>query len=518
MQGKLKKKRGRKKTKKRDVIQTLRFLNQWLFNPSLDNHSILTQDVKYFYSNLIYRLYSLCESKPLLMVYLNEYMNSRDINQYKFEPIEVLQTFAQIFKMFGIVNSNMLYYSKYKENEQKNFNKLISQYLNEINCDYTYRDLSALYHLFNNGIITETQLKEIECILKGESFEEQSEQEQIPTAFHLNKFKSNSKDKISATPPLSEDVKTLNESIIKYIQNRALCKKCPLYKRPKVIFEANLDHIDMNDFTKNTVDVVFVGLNPGKDEVTNKRPFIGKAGQLFRSYLQVLMDNLYEEHNIKLKFLITNVILSSTNNENDIPSPKKVINNCRELHEKLLKVFNPRYIVLIGNKACNAYGLKGSMKSLNGKIFEDRIIPIVHPSYILRGNKSGEKMLRDGFAVLYDILTNSVTDPARIEEIQPQQQEFSIPEDALLSRFSPDLTLFDVSIVGDKVIYIMIDDQGRKRYIIQDFVFPIYIKQGQYKDCKYIEDEVDFVANLNNQQKEKLQRMLYSQMTKMVKI
>ena len=128
MKGKLKRKRGRKKKQSRDTLKLLKFMNQWLFNPSEDTHQILTQDENYFFSNLIYRLYSLCESKPLMMIYLNKYMNSFHINKYNMTPYQVLFTFSKMLKNFGVTSPNMLYYSKYKQDEQMKFNKLISNY------------------------------------------------------------------------------------------------------------------------------------------------------------------------------------------------------------------------------------------------------------------------------------------------------------------------------------------------------------------------------------------------------
>ena len=509
MPGKIRKKR--KKTKKRDTLKILKYLNRWLFNPNIGTTSLLTQDEKYFYSNLLYRLYSLCESQPLLMIYLNEYMNSFDINKYKFSPDEILETFSTILRLFGISNPNMLYYSKYKEDEQRKFMNLIRQYFNEIDYDYSYRDVVSLYHLFNKGVISEIQLKEIEALLKGK---ELSSSEKINTVNPISNFASQKNKTTTAYPTISDNIKQLNEQIKNYIKNRLICKKCPLYTKPKVILETNINSIEKNTI----VDVAFIGLNPGVEEVKEDRPFVGGAGKIFRSYLQTLINGLKQEYGIDLKFLITNIILCSTPNEQDIPKPTKVINNCRELHEKILKLFNPRFIVLFGKKACSVYNLKGSMKSLNGKVFEDRIIPIVHPSYLLRGNKAGEKMLNEGFGKLFELLSSDTSHTTHNQFIQHQESRFNIPEESILTRFSPDLTLFDITIVNNKLIYILVDSNGKKRYVIEDFKFPVFVKQGNYKDCAYIEENVDYVAYLDSSQKEKLQRTLYSQMTKMVKL
>ena len=90
-----------------------------------------------------------------------------------------------------------------------------------------------------------------------------------------------------------------------------------------------------------------------------------------------------------------------------------------------------------------------------------------------------------------------------------QQVEFRISKELILTKVSKDLTLFDITHVGNKLIYIMLDKDGKKRYIIKKIKMPIYIKYGNYQDCNYITDKVDLVAYVNAYEKSKITSILY---------
>jgi hypothetical protein len=90
--------------------------------------------------------------------------------------------------------------------------------------------------------------------------------------------------------------------------------------------------------------------------------------------------------------------------------------------------------------------------------------------------------------------------------------EFRIPKELILTKISKDLTLFDITHSGNKLIYIMLDKDGKKRYIIKKIKIPIYIKYGNYQDCNYITDKVDLVAYVNTYEKAKISSTLYQKL------
>jgi len=101
----------------------------------------------------------------------------------------------------------------------------------------------------------------------------------------------------------------MEDTYLKSIKNSfANCSVCSLLDAPSCILETNCK----DDLTK--VDVVFVAENPGKQEVKRGHPLVGTAGQIFRKYFKKFNLN-------KAKYLLTNVVLCQTLNEDHPSTP-----------------------------------------------------------------------------------------------------------------------------------------------------------------------------------------------------
>jgi DNA polymerase len=126
----------------------------------------------------------------------------------------------------------------------------------------------------------------------------------------------------------------------------ANCSSCDLLDCPSCILETNCE----DDLSK--VDIIFVAENPGKDEVKVGRPLVGKAGKMFRKYFQQYgLD--------KMNYLLTNVVLCQTvNHDGTTGNPEKnVIELCKDNCMNIIKMCDPKLIVLMGASPMTAFNL-----------------------------------------------------------------------------------------------------------------------------------------------------------------
>jgi DNA polymerase len=168
------------------------------------------------------------------------------------------------------------------------------------------------------------------------------------------------------------------------------CEGCPFNDRPYV--EPELE--------KNS-DILFVGRDPGKDEVIDNCPFSknGASGKELRPYVNIL-------RNKGLKVSLTNVMKCRPPG-NKAPT-KDEYSHCLDSLEDDIKYTNPKLIVALGRPTYTALtgesrGLLGP-KGLNGKIVYKYKIPIavsVHPSYILHKRKDKKALHKGMLPVLH---------------------------------------------------------------------------------------------------------------------
>lgn len=127
--------------------------------------------------------------------------------------------------------------------------------------------------------------------------------------------------------------------------------------------------------------VMFIGEAPGKNEDLEKRPFVGRSGQLINKNLEKIgwkREDVY----------ITNVIkkrppLNRDPNEKEIKSFEPYLT-------KQIEIIDPRIIVSLGRFATNYFLSDAKISLAQGKIFEineRKIFPMFHPAAALRGTK-----------------------------------------------------------------------------------------------------------------------------------
>jgi DNA polymerase len=130
--------------------------------------------------------------------------------------------------------------------------------------------------------------------------------------------------------------------------------------------------------------LLLVGEAPGPQENIQGKPFVGPAGQLLDKILQAAHFDPEQDA------YITNSVFrmppgdagSSFRKPNDAE-----IDFYRPYVFEIIRLMNPRVILLMGNVACQSVLRKTGITSLRGKwiqMDERWVMPIYHPSYLLR--------------------------------------------------------------------------------------------------------------------------------------
>ena len=156
------------------------------------------------------------------------------------------------------------------------------------------------------------------------------------------------------------------------LKNEVLnCRGCSLCEnRNNIVFSDGCDN----------APVMFIGEAPGKNEDDTGIPFVGRAGQLLRKFME-------EVGFCDGDFYIANT-LKCRPPENRKPTKEEKL-ACEKFLNKQIELVNPKVIVLVGSTALESFifDKKLTITKARGQIFEidnRKFIPIFHPSYLLR--------------------------------------------------------------------------------------------------------------------------------------
>jgi len=273
-------------------------------------------------------------------------------------------------------------------------------------------------------------------------------------------------------------IEDLYKEIFMRVQRKKYCLNCPfLNKKDVVILDSNKKYID-------EIDIVILGINPGEEERLQGKPFVGKSGKLLRSYLEKYFDEL------NIGYLITNVILCSTPNIEDLKLFEKDLLSSCKYYQDIIDFVKPKVILGFGKQV--ALSMKIGFKSYKNNPYYYNDIPVFilyHPSYILR-NRSKENEFREMFEnaalFIYNLL---------------KKRKFYPPKDRYIKMLNiydapPNLQYFTTKLLKDenKYIHIFTDSNGNKYYIETPFKHTIYIHKNRFpQDCEYLEDTNNLV-------------------------
>lgn len=462
--------------KKRNYILGLKELLNWLFNPIKNRENLESIITKYeFDLSLFKRLVSYSYNTPHIVWYLNKYLNNSTIFD-SFNLVDLIYSYSYLLSIHHKNQPKKLFYLKSDDLADKNKSKikeLLSNYFSKIfDKYYNNNELNFFYNLFQLGAITVEQINQIDNHLNsGTNTLELSE-----TVHYHQTTKPQCLD---ITRELPKRIIEFCNKIKNQISTRQICKQCELYGKPSVILDTNLEE-------PGEVDIFFIGLNPGKDEVIIGKPFVGKSGMFLREKISKLPNNI--------TWAITNVILCHTRNEKDIKKPDLVIENCRDLLAQIASSFPSKVYVPLGAKAAKALGLKENIGQISGKKFHTNhytIIPIIHPSSAI--NYGHVEKFNQDFQTIYELFSDNKKPANKALAIEDKEEN---------------LTLFDIKEVNNKILKIFIDKNGNKKYVTEDNIFSFYVKLGNWNNCEQITDHVDYEVIIPGNMKSTIVRQI----------
>ncbi len=131
--------------------------------------------------------------------------------------------------------------------------------------------------------------------------------------------------------------------------------------------------------------LMLIGEGPGAEEDATGLPFVGRSGQLLDQLLAAAgLDSSRQAY-------VCNVVKCRPPG-NRRPSPAEMA-ACRPWLERQILLVNPALILLVGATALEAVlGIRGGITRLRGQwhssgealLRERRVMPILHPAYLLR--------------------------------------------------------------------------------------------------------------------------------------
>ncbi len=138
-------------------------------------------------------------------------------------------------------------------------------------------------------------------------------------------------------------------------------------------------------------ELMFIGEGPGRDEDSQGRPFVGRAGQLLTKIIEAMGFS-------RSRVYIANIVKCRPP-DNRVPRGDEV-EACRPHILRQIAIIKPKIIVTLGKTAIDAFipGLTGGMTSIRGQFREwngIRLMPTFHPAYLIRneGDKAIKRMV-----------------------------------------------------------------------------------------------------------------------------
>lgn len=131
--------------------------------------------------------------------------------------------------------------------------------------------------------------------------------------------------------------------------------------------------------------ILFIGEAPGMNEDLQKRPFVGRGGQLLNRMLDgagIKREDVY----------ITNIVKRRPPDNRD-PLPEEIL-AYKPYLTRQIEIIDPKIIATLGRFSMNYFNEKLKISKDHGKIFRmDRrlLVPFFHPAAVLRNpNLLGE--------------------------------------------------------------------------------------------------------------------------------
>lgn len=491
--------------KEADGFEFLKAITKWITNTRRTDSQLEDIIIKYNIENtIIKRILSYNFSFPYIIHYFNKYMNELfDFNTYDTRVLVKSVTYLMDInnrnntKLFMYLKSNDL-----KDDIKDTIKKLIGEYLYvtyDIICNK--RELNFYYKLFKVGAIKDEDLLEIDRLLNGDKpIIKSLNFINYHNALGIEDEKPEEIEVIQKESlPLSNQIQEFIDSVKNEKVNREECKACELYQKPIVVLDTNATEI-------GPVDIAFIGLNPGKDEVQQDKPFVGDSGK----YIRRIIDKLPEG----TTWLIFNVILCHTNNKKEITNVKDTVDNCSGIINDIFGTFPCSLYIPVGDDAKNMFGIEDSISSISGKTVcipesEVKIIPLIHPSSVMRSSK---------YQSIYDSSVKNILSTFNVVDDLPARSEMKSAKQNIVEN-DEGLLLVDIKkIENGNVLMIYTDVDGNKKYLTKEFNFPVMVKNKNWQDCGMTTETITDTCFMNDYQKSILSKKCHQMLHQIVTI
>jgi uracil-DNA glycosylase family 4 len=136
-------------------------------------------------------------------------------------------------------------------------------------------------------------------------------------------------------------------------------------------------------------EVMFIGEAPGKNEDLQKRPFVGRGGQL--------LDRCINAMGWKREQVYISNIVKRRPPDNRDPFPSE-IKAYKPYLARQIEIINPRVVATLGRFSMNYFLPEAKMARDHGRVFkiDGRVVyPIYHPAAALRSTKMMETFKTD---------------------------------------------------------------------------------------------------------------------------
>lgn len=244
------------------------------------------------------------------------------------------------------------------------------------------------------------------------------------------------------------------------------CKVCNLIDQPSCLIDTNCK----DDLSQ--VEVIFVGENPDKDEISSQIPISGKSGNIFRSLFSSLGLS-------KLNYLITNTVLCYS----DDKIKNDVIDNCKNNIFNIVDACKPKLIVLMGTTPMKAFNIaEDGITKLRGQFYDwngYKVLLTVNPSFVARNIAKNEPDFTSDLMKILRFFDLKI--PTEEQTEIPETKSESIIVDGIFrykipeKYYTDEYKLIDIQYLSSKskVIYIFRDKNGNKDYHYEsdDYVY-----------------------------------------------
>jgi uracil-DNA glycosylase len=140
--------------------------------------------------------------------------------------------------------------------------------------------------------------------------------------------------------------------------------------------------------------IMFIGEAPGYNEAVQRRPFVGKSGQLFRNVLQ-------EQSGIDPSTVYISNIVKVRPPDNRDPSPAEIA-AYKPFLDKEIEIIQPLVITTLGRLSMGKFLPDVKISQVHGRLhkimWEGKrlfVLPMFHPAAALRATNVKESFIKD---------------------------------------------------------------------------------------------------------------------------